>query len=316
MTPKIVSVVIPTFNRADLIVETLASVLGQSYSWMEVIVVDDGSTDGTEAVVAGIGDGRVRYIRNEWSGLPAVNRNTGIREACGRYVAFVDSDDLWRPDKLALQVELLEERRALQWCFTHYDFLEHETGVVTSRAIPRGLAEGPLPARRLLGGNCIGSMTPLVRREFLDRTGLFSEDPTFRFVEDWEFWLRLLAHSPGWFLPVPMASYRLHFANATRAPEPEVTLGRCLAVLDRAVKMFPAVYGRYYYEAAESCSLDLLRQMIVDGDLEAAGEWCAQAGKGSFRAPRLMAMRAMAALPRPVVNFLLNVNRCRRSLVG
>lgn len=101
-----VSVVIPTYNRAHVLNRAIRSVLGQTYQHFEIIVVDDGSTDNTEQVVKAIADDRVRYIRHETNkGTAAAARNTGIRQACGEFIGFVDSDDEWLPGKLQKQVD-------------------------------------------------------------------------------------------------------------------------------------------------------------------------------------------------------------------
>ena len=103
-----VSVIIPAYNRADLIGETLESVFAQTYRDYEIIVVDDGSTDNTKEVLASLAAaGKLRYTYQENAGLPAA-RNTGIRLAVGKYVAFLDSDDLFAPDKLEKQVAVFE----------------------------------------------------------------------------------------------------------------------------------------------------------------------------------------------------------------
>ena len=105
----IVSVVIPTFNRAHLIMRALQSVLTQTFTAWETIVVDDGSTDDTETVVLSLGDSRIRYCRQPENRGPAAARNRGMREAKGEFIAFLDSDDEWFPDKLELQVARFRE---------------------------------------------------------------------------------------------------------------------------------------------------------------------------------------------------------------
>src|SRR5262245_43202505 len=104
----VVSVVIPTYNRGSLIGETLDSVFAQTYPHLEVIVVDDGSTDDTEAAIARFRD-RLIYIRQQNQGL-AASRNAGLARATGAYVAWQDSDDLWNPEKTAVQVGYLRRR--------------------------------------------------------------------------------------------------------------------------------------------------------------------------------------------------------------
>ena len=105
-----VTVIIPAYNRAYVISRSIASVLAQTYPYFEIIVVDDGSVDNTEAVVKSFKDSRIKYIRHEVNkGISAV-RNTGINEAAGEYIAFLDSDDEWLPTKLEKQMHILKNK--------------------------------------------------------------------------------------------------------------------------------------------------------------------------------------------------------------
>jgi len=102
---KLVSVIIPTFNRADLIEYSIISVLNQTYQNFEIIIIDDGSTDNTREVVHSIKDKRIKYIYYKHVGLPASARNKGIMIARGEFIAFLDSDDIWLPKKLEMQIK-------------------------------------------------------------------------------------------------------------------------------------------------------------------------------------------------------------------
>lgn len=105
---ELVSVIIPTYNRANLILQAVKSVLNQTYKNFEIIIVDDGSSDNTEDVINVIHDNRIRYIKHAINKGASAARNTGIREAKGKYIAFQDSDDHWLPDKLEKQVKRIE----------------------------------------------------------------------------------------------------------------------------------------------------------------------------------------------------------------
>ncbi|WP_026734376.1 glycosyltransferase [Fischerella sp. PCC 9605] len=105
----LVSAIVPTYNRADLISYTLDSAIKQSYKNLEIIVIDDGSVDNTEEVVKAIGDPRIRYIRHPSNRGGSAARNTGIEGARGKYIAFLDSDDLWAPEKIELQLALIQK---------------------------------------------------------------------------------------------------------------------------------------------------------------------------------------------------------------
>src|SRR5918996_212462 len=124
-----VSVVIPTYNYGRYLPEAVESVLHQTFPDLEVIVVDDGSTDDTRELIGRFGD-KVCYIYQRNQGLPAA-RNTGIRAARGEYVGFLDSDDLWLPGKLALQVPRLDSRQAVGLVYADALFFSDETQAVT-----------------------------------------------------------------------------------------------------------------------------------------------------------------------------------------
>jgi glycosyltransferase involved in cell wall biosynthesis len=117
MTPLLISCIVPVFNGERYLGEAIDSILAQTYRPVEIIVVDDGSTDGTAAVAARYGD-RIRYVRQNNGGAPTA-RNLGLSVAMGEFVAFLDSDDLWHPEKLQRQMACFEARADLDLCVTH-----------------------------------------------------------------------------------------------------------------------------------------------------------------------------------------------------
>ncbi len=211
MTPR-VSIIIPAYNRADMILTALNSVLAQTYTDWEAVVVDDGSSDNTREVVAGVKDARVRYIYQENKGLPGA-RNTGIRASGGEYVAFLDSDDAFLPDKLALQVPVLDANPDL--CLVAGGFIEVDENLRPLHEIRPWVKN---PTLGLLDwvrtcSFCVGS--PLVRRAWLDKAGLFDEN--MRFVEDWDLWLRMASMGCRMeWLKKPVYLYRMHPSSMVR----------------------------------------------------------------------------------------------------
>ena len=184
----LVSVVIPTYNRAQLLQEAAASVLAQSYRPLELIVVDDGSTDATEAAAAALARRpEVRVLRQAHTGMPGQARNAGARLARGEYLAFLDSDDLWLPQKLALQVAAA---RAAGGQISHTRERWVRRGRVISQRSQRHRRSGDLFADSLR--KCvIGPSTVLLRRALFEAAGGFRED--LEIAEDYELWLRLTA---------------------------------------------------------------------------------------------------------------------------
>lgn len=208
--PK-VSVVIPAHNYGRLIGETLRSVLSQTFVDLEAIVVDDGSTDNTKDIVRGINDSRIRYIYQENQGLAAA-RNTGIKAGSGEYLAFVDADDLWMPEKLDRQLSVLCDRADVGLVYGSYMVID-ENGKVL---VTRNAGEVPYPLLpSLVRTNLVAgsATTSVVRRRCFDYAGLFDE--TLRACEDWDMWLRIACHAQFAAVQEPIAKLRLHSSNMT-----------------------------------------------------------------------------------------------------
>jgi len=190
--PK-VSVIIPTYNRAHLLKIAVASVLSQYFVDLEVLIVDDGSEDGTADVCAGFAarDMRVRYIVQQNKG-PNAARNAGIRIARGEFIAFLDSDDYWAPIKLLEQLELFGDNGSLGAVYCDWASVD-ESGNITP-GINRTTFTLPSMQEALLYDNVVhGSASAvLIRRECFTRVGLFDE--ALWGNEDWDMWLRLAQH--------------------------------------------------------------------------------------------------------------------------
>jgi glycosyltransferase involved in cell wall biosynthesis len=186
-----VSIIIPTYNRRQLIARSIKSVLNQTYRDFELIIVDDGSTDDTSEVVAGFNDERIRYIRCEENRGEAAARNTGIKTARYDYIAYQDSDDEWLPEKLARQMELLEDAPPrLGVIYTGFWKTEnHRRTYVPFSWVSQ--KNGDIH-KELLKGNFIGSPVVLIKKECFNKVGLFDEN--LRNLVDWEMWLRISKH--------------------------------------------------------------------------------------------------------------------------
>jgi glycosyltransferase involved in cell wall biosynthesis len=198
--PK-VSVIIPTHNRAELLKRAIQSVLNQTYQDFELIVVDDGSTDNTEEVVRSLNDEKLRYLRHDKNRGAGAARNTGIRAAEGRYVAFQDSDDEWLPAKLEKQIRIIESAPSeVGVVYTGFWRIEdHKKVYIPSpRITPK---EGNIHDI-LLKGNFIGTPVALVKRECFDRAGIFDEK--LPKLEDWELWIRISKYYQFRYIDEPL----------------------------------------------------------------------------------------------------------------
>ena len=200
-----VSVVIPTRNRGEFLPAALNSVLAQQFGDFEVIVVDDGGTADSTAAVENCRDPRVRLVRHQQRRGGAAARNTGIAASAAPYVAFLDDDDEWYPNKLGLQVELLQARPAhVGVVYTGYDIVAD--GKICRQIVP---AQSGNLATSLLSENLVGGTSSvLVRREFLIAAGGFDESlPSF---QDYDLWLRLARLCHFECLQQPLLKYRVH----------------------------------------------------------------------------------------------------------
>lgn len=184
----LVSVVIPVYNNSRFIADAVKSALNQTLSWFEIIVVNDGSPD-TPELEAALQPylPRVRYFRQENRG-PSAARNLGVRESIGRYVAFLDSDDLWLPDHLAEQVRSLQSDSGLGLIYTNYSQIDRDG--YTQAGFDPVRQDGPVTFENLLALRCtVITSSAVVRRELL--LGTYPFDEQMRRCEDFDLWLRL-----------------------------------------------------------------------------------------------------------------------------
>jgi len=213
-----VSVVIPSYNRASFLPETIESVLAQTYIDYEIIVVDDGSTDDTPSVLAGY-KGRITVIRQENQGLSAA-RNTGIRHSCGAYLAFLDSDDLFLPSHLHVLTQVLDWNPDTDIAYGQPYVLRNSerdklyTPEDVNMSVGRFFIELDRLATSLLRGNLFFVPTVLVRRTALEKLARPFFDTDLSPYADWDMWLRLvLNHASVARVEDKVAIYRVHDGN-------------------------------------------------------------------------------------------------------
>ena len=224
-----VSVVIPTWNRAAWIADAIFSVLDQNYPNLEVIVVDDGSTDETAAVVRRFGH-EVRYVRQE-NGGPASARNRGIRTATGEFVAFLDSDDLFETGKLHEQVQYFRRNPEAILVYCWFSIVD-ECGRkrLGRRCNLSGLVADALLARCMQGP--IATPTVMVRRSALLESGGFDEGMSLS--EDIDLWCRLARLGPIGLIPEVLVRVRRHGANVSRGAGRRRYLAAALRIIDKS----------------------------------------------------------------------------------
>jgi GT2 family glycosyltransferase len=338
-----VSVILPTYNRASWLPGTIASLLRQTHPPLEVLIVDDGSTDDTAAVCRSF-PAPVRYLRQENAGVSAA-RNHGIREAVGEWIALADSDDLWAPRKLEIQLEALAAAPEARWSASGCEVIGMDDAPLAGRqgfervfAVFEAAGEAPDAffsrwLRRaelrdgdggvhtvfqgdffelLFHGNVVLPSSALIHRELFAEVGLFDEG--FRVAEETEFFHRAAVRRPGVMVMSPLVGYRVTQAgsltNPTNTPR---LMHNALASLDRAATLRGqlSTSERAAYEqgrrrllgALAYAELSLLNRAAAREALSRA--WRAGAG----RTPYTLALYGASLLPVPVLRGLHRIKR-------
>lgn len=227
---SLVSVIIPAHNAAPFLRETIESALAQSWPSVEVIVVNDGSTDNTPGILALFGD-RIRVIDQRQSGV-AVARNRGAAVAQGTWLAFLDADDVWLTHKLERQLAPATEDTHL--IYSDRINIGHLAGLPEIQSDLQYMYEGSVFTEILLG-NVITTSSVVMRRSTFEALGGFSEEPDLPPAEDWDLWLRVAALHRIDVCRKPLVKYRLHAAGASQNPD-RMNRAR-IRVIERALRL-------------------------------------------------------------------------------
>lgn len=232
----VISVIIPAYNAEKTIRETAESVLSQSFRDLELIIINDGSTDKTVEVVSGLADERIHLFSYPNAG-PQRSRNRGIEKAAGDYISFLDADDLWTTDKLESQLTALQENPTCAVAYSWTDFID-ESG----NRLPGGqrFSFANDVYEQFFLGNFLGSgSNPLIRKDALLTVGPFDESVIA--AQDWEMWIRLAAQYHFAVVPKPQVLYRRSFgswsSNLKRQEQGcKQVLEKCLAVAPEKIQ--------------------------------------------------------------------------------
>jgi glycosyltransferase involved in cell wall biosynthesis len=214
-----VSIIIPTYNRSKYLSLILQSIVEQTYQDFEIIVIDDG-TLGEENEDICSKFAKLKYFKIENSGGPATPRNVGIQKASGRYIAFVDDDDLWLPQKLEIQVKILDinpDFGLIHSCCEVIDENDNLQNEIVGRPRTPDVKHGDV-SMRMIGNWTIMMPTPLLRKEVVDKVGFFNEKMTPA-TEDVEYWSRCSFETKFYYIDEPLARYRIHSNNISASKE-------------------------------------------------------------------------------------------------
>lgn len=214
MEAPLVTVVLPTFNRLELLRIAVDSVLAQTFTAWELIVVDDGSHDETRNFLRGLRDPRVSVTFAEHTGVPAVVRNRGIARARGRYVAFMDSDDKWAPQKLLTQLVLMRSSPKCRWSYTAVRRIDADGNEILTRSVNWAPHAGWIMAQVLCVDAQIATPSVMAELELVRELGGFDE--SMRFIEDYDLWARMALESEAAVESTPLVDVRSHTEHFTQ----------------------------------------------------------------------------------------------------
>jgi len=219
-----ISVIVPTFNSSASLPRAIESIREQNWPGLDIVVVDDGSTDDTSATMKCLAKGDLKFVAQCNRG-PGAARNRGIMVSKSKWVAFLDADDFWLPGKLTAQFDLLRSDSAFRFCYS--DSVRQMTDGVRSIHRPRGTSSNIFSS--LLAGPQFDLPTVIVRRDCFQRVGLFA--PELRTGEDWDMWLRLSASYRGCYIPKPLI---FHYVSGDPNKYPMDVYERCqMRILER-----------------------------------------------------------------------------------
>jgi glycosyltransferase involved in cell wall biosynthesis len=272
----LVSVILPTFNRLQYLPDAIASIVGQTLEDWELLIADDGSDAQTKAYLQTLEDPpRIRLIHLPHTGKPAVVRNAALREAKGEFVAFMDSDDVWLPNKLMTQITSLRARADCG--LSHTKFLLVDAHGAETREMPA--ADGWILGRLLRTETVIALPSVVASRALLDQVGRFDESLTM--CEDYDLWLRLAAHSRVDAIDDALTIVRRHQEHYGNAA---TSFRDSIHVLNKVLRTTAAAPYEYFVhrERAQN-SASLARCHVASGDRIAALRTLISSAAASWR---------------------------------
>jgi glycosyltransferase involved in cell wall biosynthesis len=208
MSDPLVSIITPVYNGEQYLLETIESALAQTYKNFELLIVNDGSTDNSAAIIKPfLKDSRVIYIEQKNAGVAAA-RNTAIKQARGKYIGFLDQDDLWLSNKLEVQIAVLEQDESIALVHSRQDFIDSQGNKIDYDWVT---GVSGYCFEDMFKKNRIAVLTVLIRKTIFDEIGLFNEK--FSGADDYHMWLRVTIKHPISYIDQALAFYRFHDSN-------------------------------------------------------------------------------------------------------
>ncbi len=235
----LVSVIMPTYNHDRFIGDAIDSVLNQTYKNFELIIIDNYSKDDTEKIVASYKDDRVKYLKFKNNGVIAASRNYGIKHSRGEYIAFLDSDDMWLPEKLEKQIKVFQDSNETSMLYTRFKTIEGD--IISNKIFPKnGKYKSGNIFKSLYRRSFIACSSVMVRRRVLGQVGLFDTDPNLIAIEDTDLWLRIaLKYIIKCTDDLPLLIYRMQSQRISQGIEQK---SRRFLIITKRYKKYAGTY--------------------------------------------------------------------------
>lgn len=263
----LVSVIVPTYNRKELLKETLESVLAQTFKNFELIVVDNFSNYDFFASINSLNDSRIRGFQNQNHGIIAVNRNFGMKQAQGKYIALCDDDDLWLPEKLEKQLEIFEKNKDILLVSTNASIFpnikSNSLGLFSNKILSFDFVLSA-PFSFSTQSKIITSSV-LFKAEIIQKIALLDEDRNLITVEDYDYWLRILNFRDKSIFVIKndLVRYRVHISNASKFDDSKPTLFDRLKIIYKKYSKTEYLVNRLDYEK----SVLIVKMAYYEGQL-------------------------------------------------
>jgi teichuronic acid biosynthesis glycosyltransferase TuaG len=247
MQTPLVSVITPSLNAARFIEETIESVLAQTYDPIELVIADGGSTDGTLEIIDGFArehPGRVRLLTGHEEHGPWRRRNEALLASQGSLVCWLDLDDIWMPEKVERQVELMRARPELGMVYSHFEAFDSDSGTVLEWEDAEHDWEGDLLAPLWVKGCFVGALTVMLRREALDERAIRLGNEGFMFGDDYWQFLAVSLDWPSARIDEVLARYRRHDGNQSSRWELDNPTANLIPLMRKFLEVYPEADGR------------------------------------------------------------------------
>lgn len=280
----------PCYNHARFVVESASAILGQTYDDLELIIIDDCSTDNSWELIRRLaaGDQRVRPIKHEHNQGASKSRNDGLHLAIGEFVGFCDADDIWERNKLEVQINLLQKDPDFDVAYCDATIIDEHgkpTGARFSECFPPKKADSGWLFKELVTRNFINMQTVVMRKECVQKAGYFDEN--IKWVEDWRYWIKVSNVHRFLYSQEPLAKYRVHSQSTGFTQKRGYQINR-FKVFRRILKQYmnlpsPARAEIYYKMGVDLLQLNKLqfgRRMLWQAvktsvfDIRAWGTFC------------------------------------------